>query len=159
MSLDEHATSIGQIVTNLQSLELVLRLFLGETHQEKIEFPDPKAVSVPLTHLTNYDTLGRLIRKFNKALNEDERKQFSVDEAVVNVRDAIAHGRIVGAYPNPPYMIYKFGSPDPHSRFVPVERREFMDDAWIDRNRQLVADQLQRVVGAARSRNYKFLGD
>ena len=45
----------------------------------------------PVNAFTNNDSLGALIKKFNAlpAVNHDHR----VDESIVDLRDALAHGR------------------------------------------------------------------
>ena len=95
------ANNIGSIVINLQSLEFALRLFLDET-QGHSDSPRNTPLNlaglnidewVPENYFTNYDMLKQLIRKVN---NELQKRGLSerIDESLVELRDAIAHGLI-----------------------------------------------------------------
>jgi hypothetical protein len=47
-----------------------------------------------VTDLTNWVSLGKLVKRFNNSLKPDEQ-QFKIDSQVVIIRDAFAHGRLV----------------------------------------------------------------
>lgn len=72
MNPSEYKSQIGAIVGNLQSLEFALRWFLSESvgprdtnlKLDKLQAGD----LVAETHLTNYDSLGQVIRKVNARL-------------------------------------------------------------------------------------------
>jgi hypothetical protein len=49
---------------------------------------------VPENYFTNYLSLGQVIDHYHNTLTEDEAKKFTVDKAVVTVRDCLAHGRL-----------------------------------------------------------------
>lgn len=92
-TVDDLTFAIGKVIVNLLSLELLMQLYL----QNKVPLGfDLRRVmagdSVPESCLTNYDTLGRVIEKYNN----DVSTQFMVDESVADLRDAFGHGRIVG---------------------------------------------------------------
>lgn len=115
MDADALKTQIGAIITNLQSLELALRLFLSESvgpADANLQLDQLKAGDVVTEcHLTNYDSLGPIIRKVNERLDElgvSER----VDESLVEIRDALAHGRVFSLHPDGPYRLIKFSRPE-----------------------------------------------
>jgi hypothetical protein len=92
---EEHLRLIGAIITNLQSLEMILRLFLLKARKQFIDWPKPTDTLVLETYVTNYLSLGPVIDDFNRELTDAEKPKFTVDRSVVDVRDAIAHGRLV----------------------------------------------------------------
>lgn len=74
MKAEEHTQWVGAIVTNLQALETVLRYFLAKLRNEVVEFPKVGDQTVKLSYLTRRTSLGKLIRTFNGALAEAEKK-------------------------------------------------------------------------------------
>ena len=106
--------TVGTIVTNLQSFEFALRLFLSQSvgpadptlHIDQLKSGDV----VSLNHLTNYDSLRKVIRKANDRLAELGAPE-RVDESLVEVRDAFAHGRVFALRPDGPYRLVKFDRP------------------------------------------------
>ena len=49
---------------------------------------------VPVNSFTSYDSLGNLVRQFN-AVVETFDSGLVVDETVVELRDLLAHGRVL----------------------------------------------------------------
>jgi hypothetical protein len=74
LKAEEHTQWVGAIVTNLQALETVLRYFLAKLRNEVVEFPKVGDQTVKLSYLTRRTSLGKLIRTFNGALAEAEKK-------------------------------------------------------------------------------------
>jgi hypothetical protein len=117
-SSDDTPQGIGKVLSNLQALEFVIRLFLYELKKTdsnlQIQSFDLQSLSagkwVPETPLTNYDTLGQLIKKLNAELR-DRGISSQVDPSVVGLRDAIAHGRVLSLRPEGPFSILKFSKP------------------------------------------------
>jgi len=65
---------------------------------------------VDLNTLTNYDSLGQLIDRYNnhaKILSAS----LTIDKTIVSICDAIAHGRVSGLSPSPPFKLLKFDRP------------------------------------------------
>jgi hypothetical protein len=108
LKTEEHTQWVGAIVTNLQALETVLRYFLATLRNEVVEFPKPGDQTAKFSYLTRHTSLGKLIRTFNEALAEAEKK-FEIDIGVVHIRDAIAHGRLVTTE-ELPFRLWKFGA-------------------------------------------------
>ena len=117
--LDKHGLNLGKLVGNFQSLEFVLRAFLTNAEIAR-KGPLPKSATdihkmnegdiVPENAFTNYDTLGQLIEKYNgtpKILSAG----LTIDETLVEIRDAIAHGRVSAEMPSSSLKLLKFNKP------------------------------------------------
>lgn len=146
---------VGRIIGNLHSLELLLRVFLCEANREIIMFPTSSGIHVPETHLTNYMSLRKLIQKYNLNLTLAERK-FFVDTDVVTVRDALAHGRLTSLSPSLPLTLHKFGLPVDGR--VLVEIAETISTEWLESKRELLREQMEKVLRCAKERGFKSLG-
>ena len=132
----QHAKMLGQLITNLHSLELFIRVFLHHKNPAPpFELPicsdntkDIHAGSnIPVNHLTNYDSLGSLIDQYNIEMNEHERDK--LDRSIVTLRDAIAHGRVFTYSPDVPPSLVKFSKPNKNT--VRVEFCEVMTPDWL----------------------------
>ena len=149
------ATSIGRIILNLLSLEITLRLFLDEAQQPS---GPTQAMSldlhnlavgdwVPETPLTSYDTLGQLIKKANCELEKHGLPE-RVDDSVVALRDALAHGRVLGDRPEGPFRVFKFSKPC--RGMVRVEVSVEITQDWLDQQKKSTAAEAMKVVEAGR---------
>lgn len=118
MDMDKHALALGKLVGNFQSLEFALRAFLlnDEVASGKVILPSANLNDmnegdiVRLNAFTSYDNLGQLIDRYNshtKILSAG----LTIDRTLVRVRDAIAHGRVSGDVPAPPFKLLKFDIP------------------------------------------------
>ena len=150
-------SSIGKIVVNLQSLEFLLRLFLQNVQ-------NPKAASryapydftnltvgawVPLDFLTSYDGLKELIQKVNSTL-EARGLSERIDESIVQLRDAIAHGRVLGNEAEGPFHIFKFSKPNKSKTQVRVELSVEMTPEWLAAQVRHTYDETLKIMNAAR---------
>ncbi len=144
MTLEEHASNLGKLITNLQGLELALRQFLCRLNNEAISVPSVGEKTVLEDHLTNYYPLGTLIKKYNEVVRA-EYPHFIVDNSVVELRDALAHGRLVSTSnpPQPPQRIFKFSRPK--NGTVDLVFDEIMDDAWFKKWLGITHDQIDKV--------------
>jgi hypothetical protein len=104
---------------NLTALESSLRFFLLKANGETFVAPKPGDADVPLTHMTNFASLGWLITEYNAKLNAEESEGFALDESSVHVRDALAHGRLTSPSREFPLTLWKFGRVK--SGHVPIE--------------------------------------
>ena len=119
--MEEHAKNLGKLVANMQSLEFALRAFLMN-NEIASGVSSPQSVNldtmndgdiVPENALTNYDTLKELIKKYNhnhKILSAG----LMIDKTLVDVRDAIAHGRVSAPTPSASLRLLKFDKPKNH---------------------------------------------
>jgi hypothetical protein len=155
MKDEEHYLGVGRLVSNLQSLEFLLRIFLCEANGEAFDLPKVSTASMPTNHLTNYNSLGQLIDKYNIALSPDEANAHSVDRGIVGVRDALAHGRLCskdeGLFP---LTLYKFGKPD-KAGTVPIEHVTIITADWLKTGANLASSGMQKVHGCGKVRGYK----
>jgi hypothetical protein len=93
MDYKDHIAGVGSIVTNLQGLASVLRRFLVERYGQCSKFRKMGDTTACRSCLTAFESLGPLIKEYHGL--EEPEKQFSVDETVVPIRDALAHGRLI----------------------------------------------------------------
>jgi hypothetical protein len=156
MKDEEHTTGVGNIVTNLQALESVLRGFLVERFGQCAGFPKIGDKLACRNYLTSWISLGDLIDDYYASLSENE-KQYSIDKTVVTIRDALAHGRLFvrGANPTPPFELWKFGKATGGK--MPVEFCETLAAEWLKSTWLLIDREQQKVVTCSRGRGYKLL--
>jgi len=143
MTLDEHCNRLGRLMGNLQSLEFSLRAFLQSLPSARqIGMPHgtdfysfPVGYELPENEITSYDTLAALISRFNAEMAK--RGEPALDMTIVDVRDALAHGRVSASAPDGTLRLIKFSRPDKRHR-VRVVFNEEMTKAWF-------RDQIGRV--------------
>ena len=153
MTADEHLSGWGKVAGNLLTVEQLLRIFLCEAGNEKVEYPKPGEKEAKLTHLTNRDPLSAVITEFNSQLSKDE-SSYTVDNSIVDIRDAMAHGRLVSTAEYP-VTLYRFGKPVGDR--VAVANADVLDVAWFDAKRTLVFAQIDKITGCSAKRGYKYL--
>lgn len=135
MTIDEHAKHLGGLVTNLQSLEFILRIFHNrQPGARPIGFPEGSNIyesqvgqQVPESDLTSYDSLGTLITKYNAVM--DEKGVEKLDATIVDLRDALAHGRVSAALPDDHMRLLKFDRP--RHGVVRVAFNQEMSEDWF----------------------------
>jgi hypothetical protein len=144
INLDERATYIGKIIGNLQVLEFLLRLFLYEkVGPQNITYSLDEVAEgewVPENPITNYDSLRTLVKKVNKQL-EAQGVTDRVDHSLVDLRDAIAHGRVTAFHPEGPYKLMKY-SPAKDGK-VQVMIAKTLSSRWLK-------EQVTRTLSEAR---------
>jgi hypothetical protein len=153
-------SDIGKIVTNLQSLEFALRLFLGEIQSQSgaakgtiVDFARLNVGEyVPENYFTNYDTLKQLIQKANIEL---QTRSFSerIDESIVELRDAIAHGRVSSLHPDGPLRLLKFSKPADGK--VQVKISVELSQEWLSKQIKRTHDEILKIVRAGQSLGLK----
>jgi len=135
MTVDEHCKFLGKLMANFQSLEFFLRAFLQELPSARpigISYGTdiysfPVGTELPESEFTSYDSLGLLIQKFN---GEMQKQGLSiVDATLVEVRDALAHGRVSSGTADGDLRLLKFARPK--SGRVRVTFNQRMDEAWF----------------------------
>lgn len=154
MTLEEYTLGLGKILVNFHSLEFSLRMFLRNA-EDVAGPPEPQIVmhqlkvgqSVPVNAFSNYDTLGTLVKKFNTLL-PTSNQELSVDESIVHLRDALAHGRVWAQQPNPPLQLVKFAQPTGGQAIV--THAETVDEEWLKSNTTRVRVELEKVAAAGR---------
>jgi len=107
--VDQHALQLGQVIGNLQSLEVVLRAFLyrEEIREDRSKVTQAGLYDLEVGHsvienaMINYDTLGQVISKYNKVVSKID-PSLQVDTEIAELRDGIAHGRVLSKRPERP---------------------------------------------------------
>ena len=135
MTGDEHCKLLGKLVGNLQSLEFILRAFLQELPSARPigiaygtgVYAFPVGTELPESELTSYDSLRDLIKSFNAEMQT--RGLPTIDQTIVELRDALAHGRVSSCTPDESMRLLKFSKPC--KGFVRVVFNEQMTTDWF----------------------------
>lgn len=145
MELREYAFQLGSLMANFQSLEFALRAFLQQLPsarplgikwgQDLYSFP--VGCELAESEITSYDSLGQLIDKFN--LEALRRNQPQIDRTLVDVRDALAHGRVSADITSDALRLLRFEKPK--NGRVRVMFNHELSAQWF-------SSQKQRVCGA-----------
>jgi len=150
MDDDAHALGLGRLIANLQSLELMLRAYLALTSDD--EEADGRRLigkgvgdKVPEDPFTDYDSLRQVIRRYNAKVADPE---LSVSEDVVEIRDALAHGRISAWSPEFPLQLLTFAKPQDAT--VEITQLVTLTEEWFAEQRRHVFAQAQKVERARR---------
>ncbi len=148
-----HALHLGKIVGNLLTLEFAARLAISKLDPRQAalvqtQLPQVKENDwVEVNPLTNADDLGQTLEKYNKRASADCRVDVN---AVVRLRDALAHGRAFGfGSSQRGYLtLLKFArKPDRHNR-VKVTMAIDMTDDWFKENIEFLLDATRKVAKA-----------
>lgn len=149
MTPSEHSSYLGKLVHNFQALETWLRYALLELERSEhshaqIDFANiAEGATLSLSELTDYADLATLIRRFNRHMEAKNTKTLNL--ALVGIRDAIAHGRILGTENGFPLRLIKFSKP--RSGNVTLVVNEVMDDEWF----QLQLLRTKRAIDRVRT--------
>jgi hypothetical protein len=154
VEVKDHTQLVGAIITNLQALETVLRYHSMGPKARDVQFPTVGAPDVGENDLTNWVSLGKLVKRFNNSLKSDEQ-QFKVDSQIVIIRDAFAHGRLVTSEEELPFKLWKFGKPE--NGRVPVEFYKELTVEWLTETRDTILAQKQKVIDCFSARGYQGL--
>jgi hypothetical protein len=154
--LRRYAFLVGSLVINFQSLELLLRGFLqDQPGAEPLGLPpgqdfysSPEGSVVALCPLTNHDSLDKLIEKYNRIAHAQGKPK--VDPKLVEVRDALAHGRNSATTEGVPMRSIKFSAPlHPDKKTVRVSFNAVLDEKWFKEQKARVVAALFTVHQAA----------
>lgn len=136
-----HALSLGKLIGNLQTIEMVARLFLAKVD----EVPEWKRGDwVELSPLTNNLDLRGVLEKYNKVA-----KSHRVDDIdrIVNLRDALAHGRVFGRGPIQTAIslrLLKFEREAKDTK-VQVAMAEDMTKEWFNDNIEFLLNSFDKI--------------
>ncbi len=150
--LREYAQGLGWLKGSLLGLEFVLRVFLFDAAGCS-QFPRLLTFEVGdwvrEDPVTNYDKLRQLIEKYNGRVEKSARELCIDKKALVDLRDALAHGRLLAADAAGPFQLLKFS--DSTGGMVEVQFSETMTNKWLQEQAEF-ADQAARKVQEARKR-------
>jgi hypothetical protein len=145
---------MGTLIVNLQSLEFALRGFLynceiGWANKSGADFLGniEEGQQLEENAFTNYDTLAKLIEKYNSSIRSRD-PSLEVDSNIVRIRDALAHGRIASDSPDPsePNKLVKYDRPK--DGYVRVTDCCTLTKEWFDQNIHLVCEDIRRIAKA-----------
>lgn len=145
MDPDQYALSLGKIICNLQALELLLRAVLASRFPGEgagLDESLPVGTVIAATPLTDYDQLRRLSRKFNDLMVEEGKPGIDY-QRLVDVRDALAHGRVFTKVESNDFTLMKFGRPKDGS--VTVTFNEVLSQEWFRATHMSLTTAIQRV--------------
>jgi hypothetical protein len=155
---DKHTAFVGRLVVNLQSLEFLLRGFLSTIHEADSNGLIPGMPQemynlkigdeVPVNYLTNYEPLGKIMDKYNNYIKPRDASLLLDRNSLVDLRDAIAHGRVSGAIPSSSIKIIKFRRPKDGR--VKIMFLQTMDTDWFERQIKFVYDEAMKTYRACK---------
>lgn len=146
------ACGIGRILGNLQSLELLMRIFLNRTHGD----PGENDIEVDLfdieegdrlheTPITNYDSLSQVIENYNNSV-ETVDESLKVDPSLIRIRDGLAHGRVIAQERDLPFHLFKFSQSK--NRKVEVTHVIEIDEDWLNKQTNRLLREVEKVQEA-----------
>lgn len=154
MDSQEYAALLGQVIVNLQALEYLLRAFLyanaDPSHSPLPPGKTPESYvvgeEVPVNALTDYDSLSRLISRYNRAVRASHR-HLLLDPSVVELRDALAHGRVSADHPGDNPVLVKFQKPSGGRTKVAYSQK--LTRGWMKAQVKLALGECKKVAQAA----------
>ena len=131
---DAYSIALGKLVANVATLELALRVVI---YLSEVQPSQRQPVARRLTALcagdelgesalTSWDSLTALIATYNRY-----NPNAAVPEDIGELRDALAHGRVLTDSPDTNLRLIRFGKP--RNGRVAVERIEALSIDWLDR--------------------------
>jgi hypothetical protein len=152
MTLEHYAHSLGAIVANLQSLEFTLRGVLQNLPTARtLGIPPgtdiyavPVRSELPESEMTSYDSLGELIDKYNTLARDNGLSE--IDRGIVDLRDALAHGRVSAAVPSADLRLLKFSKPK--NGKVTVTFNALLSEDWFSEQRRITGEAVKSVIQA-----------
>jgi hypothetical protein len=154
--IPDHMQWMGVLIVNLQSLEFALRAFLhnreiGRTNQGTPSFLEniAEGQEVELNAFTNYDTLPKLVKKYNREV-EPKNPDLKVDAGLSRLRDALAHGRIASSSPSLDVAskLVKYSRPKPADTTVHVTDCHTLTKEWFNEEIRRVFENVKKVQQA-----------
>ena len=100
----EHEVSLGRLLTNMLSLEILLRLYLfykeptPDSHKFQLDSLREGDI-VSENYFTNTCGLRNLIEKYNTYCKTNF-SELKIDPDLADIRNALAHGRVLSLDPN-----------------------------------------------------------
>lgn len=111
-------------------------------------YSSPVGTVVGLCPLTNLDSLDKVIEKFNRIAHVQGKPK--IDPKLVEVRDALAHGRNSANMAGIPMRSIKFSAPlHPEKKTVKVSFNAVLDEQWFKEQKVRVLEALKSVQQAS----------
>jgi hypothetical protein len=144
-----HAEHLGGLLGNLQTLEFSIRLCLSQqpgSPARNLYADDfrnaPVGTLISESGMSSYASLGQLIKEFNENFGQTGA---TVDPALVNLRDVLAHGRVFAGPDETHYRIVKFDRPVNGS--ARLAYNQVMTEAWFIEGKRRVREAILTVMG------------
>lgn len=110
-----HALGFGKLMGNILSLEFLLRMVLINTDNDpQKQFPEwdrlyelEKGETITLNSFTSDKYFSDVVKNYNSNIRIKE-EGLTIDDALIDIRNALAHGLISGADPSPPFNLLHF---------------------------------------------------
>jgi hypothetical protein len=152
MDFNDQAAMLGRLLMSFQCLEYALRAFLysrcDPPHEPLSPGSDLTTMTfgdvLPENAITRWDSLTHLIRRYNRAIRD---VQLAVDPGLVELRDALAHGRIAACSSGWNFALVKFTRP--YAGRVEVGFREELSKEWMEKQINRVLAECEKVGKAA----------
>ena len=167
MNQNKYAKKLGRIVANMHGLEFAIRAFLFHSETTFLGLPQLNinynklkvGDCVDYNAFTNYYTLGKLVDEYNTFVRKhiQSSMNYILDKSVVDLRDAIAHGRISSNNPDEDYCLLKFGKKENGKTKVTFFAR--MDENWFRIQNNLLANQIRKIISAAEYLEMNVIAD
>ncbi len=147
---EKHALNLGKLTGNLLTIEMAARMAIvkHDDHAASCVFTQLPQIRegdlVECNAYTNSNDLRQTLQKYNKQVHED----YNVDvTAIVNLRDALAHGRMFGYGDKQNLMLLKFNRKK-HDGKVLVELAQEMTNVWFSDSIEMLIKATEKVAGA-----------
>jgi len=149
VNLNDHALRLGKLLANLQTLEFLLRMYLQQLPNARpVGIPEGEDIylsavgsELPESEITSFDSLGQLINKHNQWAKTQEETE--IDRSLVEVRDALAHGRVSAPNPDESLRLLKFNRPV--GGRVRVVFNEILSEEYLNRQIKHVNSAIQML--------------
>jgi len=129
-----HMEYLGKLIYSFQCLETLLRVVLlqldplqhakADLDFERMEL----GAEIAVNEFTDYESLRVLCQRFNDHMNSTGAPTLNL--GLVDIRDAIAHGRIICTSTVFPMRLVKFSKP--YSGMVKLLVNDVMDQDWFE---------------------------
>ena len=148
--MDPFFRDLGEVQSKLMSLEYLLRTFLfRDAGLPFMQGFDSISVGdvIDANPFTNYDTLKVLIRKYNDAVRLKDAA-LVVHPSVVDIRDALAHGRVYWKSKESQPRLLKFSPVDDATGKVQTRTAVTLAPAKLEAWRTYISMMERRVFDA-----------
>jgi hypothetical protein len=154
----DYPNNLGRLIANINSLEVEIRFFLliDEYGWEKANqwakslLTLEAGQNVVVNPFTNYDKLNVLIGTYNKKVKKLSKLpgELTISDKIVDLRNALAHGRAFFSVPNtPPMILLAFDNPKGHKQ-TKLLSKDTMTRTWLVKNIKWADKEKQKVIVA-----------
>jgi hypothetical protein len=152
---DRQFRYLGRILSELQSIEYLLRWWLAIAGGKEVILPSHVGQQLAESPITDYRSLRPLIDDYNSRLNSNEGP-YRLDAQIVDIRDALAHGRILAISEEPFFTLYRFSKPvDGRVQTIAIK---LLSNDTLEGDVAFLDQQFHRILECATARGY-FSGD